>query len=73
MTVAFPLQGQVEFGKEYYIDALLTKDAKDYKTCVHPSPSLILLSMYRVRLYKDKMCMSCLSMCLSLSNSLCRA
>ncbi len=32
LTVNFKLEGDVEGKKEYYIDALLTKDKKDYKT-----------------------------------------
>ena len=37
MTVTFPMEGDIGNKKEYYIDALLLKDAKDYKKYVFPT------------------------------------
>jgi len=32
MTVLFNIEGEIGNKKEYYVDALLLKDAKDYKS-----------------------------------------
>ena len=32
MTVTFAMEGEIANKKEYYVNALLVKDAKDYKS-----------------------------------------